>query len=226
LTLRGRCEGQIANASDGDDFECLLEAAQTSARELLAAGRAPQSAALRGWLVTQRLERVEVVHGPVEGADPERAESHYAQIWLTADGRLRHARLIHRRHHARSHDHGGGRIEVDAIQPGAEITSPQDIGPGWDDSYGPRSQRDGNLETILYDVPAGPLTSAADRIARALEYMIMEGRGGGRPPSPPKTLIGRIPLELGACAAAVVGLAGLFAVALVLWNTLVRLLGG
>jgi len=78
----------------------------------------------------------------------------------------------------------------------------------------------------LHDVPAGPLTSATDRIARALEYMIMEGRGGGRPPPPPKTLIGRIPLELGAGAAAVVGLAGLFAVALVLWNTLVRLLGG
>lgn len=162
------------SASPSDDFARLLEIASASAEALRAAAVAPESPLLEGWLVMQRLDRTEIVHAPTTGGAPHRFETFHEQIWLTADGSLRKALRVHSKGYDGLGDLPSGAVATssDSLAPGAVICDPREIAESrWDGEYGPTSQREGQLETILQDTPCGPRQDSLARVAIALTNM-------------------------------------------------------
>jgi len=168
------------------DFSRLIGLASASSRALRAAGVPPESPALPGWLVLQRLDRTEIAHASASNDRPRREETFYEQIWLTVDGELRQARRTHIQQRGGGADGPSGGVvpDSDATRPGAVIATFEDVsGSRWDGAYGPSSQRDGSIETIVHDEPCGPRENPATRIERALERMTAWLIEGADPPA-------------------------------------------
>lgn len=217
----------MGNVSDGVttehghvEFDRLLELAQAAAHALRSAGVAAQSPALAGWLVIQRLDRLEVVHPADDDGTPRREDALYEQIWLTTGGGLVHARRAHRTLA------GGGpdselAPEAESSQLGSAISSESDlVGRRWDGDYGPRSQRNGCAETIVYDDPRGPREHPASRIARALASMstwLIKDQSPAPPVTAPTGLATILAMGVGMVVVLVMTLAGAAVAAFMLY---------